>query len=250
MEPFLSRDGKYLFFNNLNDPSITNTNVYYAGKINDSSFEYKGEVYGVNSNALDAVATMDDLHNFYFVSTRSYEQTLSTIYRGVFSNGSVSAVDIVPGISLNRAAMVNFDVEVSADGNKLYFVDGEFTNTGQPKTADLVIAFKKGGAFVRDGNSEKILQHVNSDQLEYAACISRNELILFFTRVQKITSEAKPRIFYATRKNKNEPFNEPVEIKEMEGFVEAASLSADEHILYYHKRENNHFVLYCIRMQD
>src|SRR5882724_5144121 len=49
MEPFTSRDGKYLFFNNLNNPAITNTNIYYAERINDTNFEYKGEVKGVNS---------------------------------------------------------------------------------------------------------------------------------------------------------------------------------------------------------
>ena len=248
MEPFLSRDGKYLFFNNLNDPSVTNTNIYYAERINDTSFEYKGEVQGVNSDALDAVATMDERNNFYFVSTRSYKQTLSTIYNGIFANGSVSLVDIVPGISLNKAGMVNFDVEVSADGNSLYFVDGKFTNSGLPLTADIALALKKGNGFVRANNSKNIFENVDSDQLEYAACISRNELILFFTRVREVNSNAMPRIFYSTRKNKNESFNEPVEIKEIDGFVEAATLSADEHILYYHKRENDKFVLYCVSM--
>jgi len=38
--------------------------------------------------------------------------------------------------------------------------------------------------------------------------------------------------------------------KEIEGFAEAATLSKDEHILYYHKRENNKFVLYCTRMRN
>jgi len=43
MEPFISRDGRYLFFNNSNDPSV-NTNLHYAERINDLTYEYKGEV--------------------------------------------------------------------------------------------------------------------------------------------------------------------------------------------------------------
>jgi hypothetical protein len=35
MEPFLSRDGKILFFNNLNEPSV-NTDIHYAVRIDPS----------------------------------------------------------------------------------------------------------------------------------------------------------------------------------------------------------------------
>jgi hypothetical protein len=43
MEPFITRDGRYLFFNNSNDPSV-NTNLRYAERIDDLTFKYKGEV--------------------------------------------------------------------------------------------------------------------------------------------------------------------------------------------------------------
>src|SRR5262245_51215254 len=75
MEPFIARDGRYLFFNNSNDPSV-NTNLHYAERINDLTFEYKGEVAGVNTRALEGVPTMDKNGDFYFVSTRSYKETL------------------------------------------------------------------------------------------------------------------------------------------------------------------------------
>ena len=83
MEPFITRDGRYLFFNNSNDPSV-NTNLRCAERIDDLTFEYKGEVAGVNTKALEGVPTMDK-NGFYFVSTRSYKETLSTIYQGRFS---------------------------------------------------------------------------------------------------------------------------------------------------------------------
>jgi len=83
MEPFLSRDGKYLFFNNSNDPRV-NTNLHWATRIDDLTFQYKGEIQGVNTNALEGVPSMDRNSVFYFVSNRSYDQTASTIYRALF----------------------------------------------------------------------------------------------------------------------------------------------------------------------
>ena len=82
MEPFISPDGNYLFFNNSN--SLATTNLYYATRIDDVTFQFQGEIVGANSgvNTLTAVPSMDMNDNFYFVSTRSYPQTLSTIYSG------------------------------------------------------------------------------------------------------------------------------------------------------------------------
>jgi hypothetical protein len=245
MEPFISRDGQFLFFNNLNEPSV-NTNIYYAEKINDTLFQYKGEVQGVNSTALDAVASKDDNGNFYFVSSRSYDQSLSTIYHGVFNNGNVSAVDIVPGISRHEPGIVNFDAEVSADGNTLYFVDGLFNTSGHPQSADIVIATKNATGFQRAVNSDEIVRTVNTNELEYAGCISNDELTLFFAKVASITADTVPRIFYATRENKNAQFNKPNELTEAKGFVEAATISGDS-LVYYHKKDNGHFVLECIK---
>jgi hypothetical protein len=51
---------------------------------------------------------MDMNDVFYFVSTRSYAKTYSTIYSGNFSNGNVSNIAIVPGISKDTPGDVNF----------------------------------------------------------------------------------------------------------------------------------------------
>jgi hypothetical protein len=74
MEPFITRDGKYLFFNNLNEPRV-NTNLHWAERIDDLKFRYKGEIAGVNTSALEGVPSMDRQGDFYFVSTRSYNET-------------------------------------------------------------------------------------------------------------------------------------------------------------------------------
>lgn len=85
MEPFLTRDGSYLLFNNSNDPAA-DTNLHYAERVDDLTFDYRGEISGANTTALDAVPTADAMGNIYFISTRSYSQTLSTIYRSSRNN--------------------------------------------------------------------------------------------------------------------------------------------------------------------
>jgi hypothetical protein len=242
MEPFISRDGKCLFFNNSNDPSV-NTNLHYAERIDDLTFDYKGEIAGVNTPALEAVPSMDRNGLFYFVSTRSYPTTLSTIYRGRFSAGLVSGVEIVPGISQMIPGHVNFDVEVSANGDTLYFVDGVFI-PGEyiPRKADLAIAVRDGSGFRRLTESADILKNVNTDALEYAACISKDQLELFFTRVEL----GAPAIYRTTRRAIREAFGAPQRVAAVEGFVEAATLSPDELSLYYHKRVGDKFILYRV----
>lgn len=58
MEPFISPDGHYLFFNNENDPAV-NTNLHFAERIGKLSFRYLGELPGVNSHVLDAAPSLD-----------------------------------------------------------------------------------------------------------------------------------------------------------------------------------------------
>ena len=160
-EPFVSTDGKYLFFNNRNDPG-TNTDLYFARRINDTTFAYAGALTGANSPELDAVASMDAAGHFYFVSTRSYRRTFATIYRGTFANGKVANVSIVPGVSQATPGRVNFDAAISADGNTLYFVDARFDDGNQPTAADLVIARKTATGFARVADSA-----ANSRQREH-----------------------------------------------------------------------------------
>jgi hypothetical protein len=239
MEPALSRDGRYLFFNNSNDPSV-NTNLHWAERIDDLAFQYRGELVGVNTAALEGVPSMDRNNLFYFVSTRSYDQTSSTVYRGTFSNGTLSGIELVPGISAQVPGRVNFDAEISPDGNTLYFVDSQFGPAG-PQTADIVIAERSGASFARTGQSG-ILERINTSALEYAPATSESGLEIFFTRLDGDT----PVIYTAWRTNTSVPFGEPKKIGAITGFAEAPSLSADEKSLYYHKKEGGLFVIYRV----
>ena len=242
MEPFLSRDGRYLLFNNLNDPKV-NTNLHYAERVDDLTFRYRGELRGVNTPALEGVASMDRRNTLYFVSTRSYESSLSTIYRGVFSAGRVAGVALVPGLSRRQAGQVNFDVEVSPDGNTLYFVDARFGRSG-PETADLVVAERRGADFVRRPDSAELLKNVNTEALEYAPCISADGLTLLFTRARLSLVGGSVAIYVAQRAHSTEPFGPPARLAALDGLVEAPTFAPDERAIYYHRKDGAKYVIY------
>lgn len=242
MEPFITRDGRHLFFNNSNDPA-TNTNLHWAERVDDLTFQYRGEIAGVNSTALDAVASMDAAGVFYFVSTRSYAQDASTIYRGNFANGTVTGIELVPGISRATPGLVNFDAEISPDGNTLYFVDGQFNGGSVPTAADILIATKQGSAFTRVADGAAIMQQVNTaGALEYAPAISASGLELFFTRLEGTNAA----IYTATRASTSTAFGAPHRITAITGFAEAPTLSTDGKSLYYHLNDNGTFVVYRV----
>lgn len=233
MEPFLTRDGAFLFFNNRNEPP-ENTNLYWAKRIDDLTFQYLGEIPGVNTNALEAVASMDRDGNLYFVSTRSYDKTWSTIYRARFRAGAASPPELVEGVSRKRPGWVNFDAEISADGKTLYFVDAYFGSAGYPQEASIVVAVASGTGFRRRGDTRRIFENVNGAGLQYAPSLSPDELELFITRVRSTRGTEPPAIYRSVRTAIHETFTAPQRVSAIQGFAEASTLSPDGRSLYYH----------------
>lgn len=245
MEPFITRDGRYLLFNNSNaDPA--KTDLFYATAVDDHTFTFGGAIAGANSPALDGVASMDRSGNLYFVSTRSYESTLSTIYKASFAGGQASGAQIVPGVSLMQPGMLNFDAEISGDGNTLWFADGRFSGGALPDSATIAIADRQGAGFARRADSGSILANVNVGGLNYAPSISDDSLELFFTRIADPAHPA-PLIYRASRVSVNAAFLAPQKVAAATRFVEGPSLSADGHTLYYHKLVNGKFGTYLVR---
>ena len=241
MEPHITRDGRFLLFNNLNLPP-TDTNLYYAERIDDVTFQFRGEIAGANTTSLEGTPTTDRLGNLYFVSLRSYARTASTIYRGRFLDGRVSGVELVSGVSRGVPGMVNFDVDVSQDGEVLYFVDSRF-RFGRPKWAHLVVAARRGEGFQRDPDSDRLLRDVNVRGLVYAPCISADGLRLFFTRMDRDVQRGAPALYLATRPDRASPFG-PARRLAIDGFVEGPALSPDGAWLYFHRRDGAHYAIY------
>ena len=250
MEPFYSRDGKYLFFNNMGDDK----DIFYASYDNlNDAFTFADTISAVNTHAVEGVPTLDNNNRFYYVSTFNYPpnnaRILDTIYVGDFDPSSQSIVnnlEVVPNLDEGILGHLNFDVEVSPDGSVLYLVDGVFSGNPYPDVSNFIYAIDSGSGFARQPDSPAIFINLNTDDLEYAACISQDGLEFFFTRLELATLGTV--IYRATRSGLSSPFNPPQKVSAISGFVEAPTLSPDEKELYYHRRNpgTNKFELYRV----
>ena len=245
MEPFISPDGRQLLFNSSNAPGF-DTNLFSARRKADGSFAKPEALGQTNSKTLDGVPSIDRDGTLYFVSLRSYGQSLSTLYRA--SNGGRAAPKLVAGVSPKRPGIVQFDAEVAWDGQSLWVSEGRFSGKPYPDSARIVLARKSGDSFRASPDSDVLLGKVNQGALNYAAAISRDGLELFFTRVEDM-AHPEPVIMRAARSAPDKPFGTPQPVAGIAGHVEAPSLSADGLTLYYHKRIGGRFVLCEIRRQ-
>jgi hypothetical protein len=246
MEPFVSRDGRFLLFNNSNDPA-TNTDLHFARRIDALHWSYGGTIAGVNTAALEGTPTMDASGRLYFVSTRSYAQTACTIHSARFADGNANDVRLVDSICRHEPGVVNFDVDVDASGTVLTFVDSHFNNRGQPQDAVLVMAHWDGTRFVRDADSAIVLAAVNAGgALQYAPALSADRLTLWFTRVDDVSGRFSPQIWRARRASENAPFDAPMKIAGLGDFVEGPALAADERLVYFHRKVGNGFRVFAV----
>jgi len=249
MEPFISPDGSYLFFNNLNDG--VNTKLYYATKINDSTFNFEGELLGTNQTEmphLDAVADLDSNGNFYWTSTRNYPAQLDNLFHGTFSAGGVSDIERVQGdFNMNIPGWLVMDHGISLDGQFLYFNNARFNDSEclGPCETNLGIAKKDNAAtFNTLANSSSILQHINdANYIYYAPCISSDNLELFYTRYLKgpITPSTVFEICVAVRNDPQSEFSIPRVLFSdvISNLIEAPTLTVDKNIIYYHRKTSD-----------
>lgn len=252
MEPFISKDGNTLFFNNLK--GANGKDIYYAERVNDSTFEFKGEVEGVNTDAVDGNPTMDAQGKFYFISTRDYTASdSSTIFQGNFNNGTVTDLQKVTGtINIPTPSWLNMGVEISADGKTMYtsFAFFELGNNF-PSKSEIRMAHFEDGAFNIPNNEASFFSDINAEEtLEYAGEISKDELEMVYT--QLIPSQPPVfKLFRTSRNSKDQPFDSPTPILEpfknnVQAFVEGPTLTTNGKIMYYHKLENGVFSIFML----
>ncbi|MDC9723706.1 MAG: hypothetical protein PSN34_13170 [Urechidicola sp.] len=246
MEPFISSDGNYLFFNNKNDG--INTKLFYAIKVNDSIFNYVGEISGTNQITqpyLDAVADMDASGNFYWTSTRNYPNELDNLFYGTFNSGVVNNIGRLQGdFNLNTPGWLIMDHGISLDGEFLFFNNARFDeiNCQGPCETTIGIAQKiNSTTFNTLDDSEIILQNVNdSNYIYYAPCISSDNLELYYTRYLKgtITANTIFEICVAVRNSATSEFSIPIVLfsESISNLIEAPTITTDMNILYYHKK--------------
>ena len=244
MEPFISKDGQMIFWNSLNDGK--HTSLYYAKKVNATTFQYVGEVKGVNGQVphLDGVASLDENNNFYWVSLRDYPKVFENLQHGVFKDGVVSDIAPVQGdIYKKEAGWLIMDAEISGDGKSLYYVDAHFDGGQVPVEADIALAHKEGGRFVKDGNSTTLFKNINTTEFaEYAPSISTNGLEILFTRISGRTTT----VHRATRGSTSDPFGLPEVLPIVGNLAEGTTISSDGKTIYYHKKDGGKYRLYSM----
>jgi hypothetical protein len=241
MEPFVSRDGRFLFFNTRNDPGA-NTNLHFA-EVNDVGFTYRGILYGTISYDLDAVATMAADGRFCFVSPRDYRRTRVSVLCGVFDGKKVNGTIPQPKMATDRIGRLVFDVEMSADAQTMVFAEGTFSGEPVPDEADLYLAVLTQRGYERVPGGAKPFVNINTGSLEYAPGLSADGLTLYFTRLGGIWPFRSPSIYRATRNSPDQPFGKPVAVKGISGFVEGPSVGPDGS-LYFHKKVGGRFQIW------
>lgn len=251
MEPFISLDGQFLFFNNENSPDV-DTDLHFAERMGMLSFRYLGRLPNANGKKLDAAASMDAQGRFYYTAMREYGKVMNSLYTGTFDGKGLADVRPLEGkINPSRLGHVNMDVSISPDGNTLYISRAAFTLfRHMPKKSDILMAEKmpEGFIFVKGGGA--ILRRINTEALEYAPSITADGRELYFTRASRLMTGGEKgegahlRLMIARRASTDEPFGEPMTLSALSGFVEAPTLPHDKSELFYHKRVGRKFMLF------
>ncbi len=259
-EPFVSRDGRWLFFNSGEQEG--NKDLHVAERT-PRGWRYRAEIGpGVNdATEVQGNPSMDREGRLYWIES----STDSMVRRASFdaTTAKVAGVSDIAGFPSKEVRLFaqeiegNMGVELAADGSLAFFSRAQWDlnglSIGLIERSDLGFATRQGDRFVVDeAEVARILANVNTEtDLEYAASISEDGLELFFTRLPKAALDAgKPQsmILRATRTSMDAPFDPP-EVVEAIGrthFVEGPAISPDGRSLYYHQREDGKFRLFRV----
>lgn len=244
MEPHLSFDEALLFFNNSNHPD-SNTQLLVAHRTGPVTFQFAGEVVGANTTSLEGTPSIDEDGRLFFISTRSYFTTLASVYSATFANSTATEV-LLDGTSRFTLGELQFDFAISFDGTVGVVSDGLFTGDPYPAASDLAWLRRTGTAFVRNEPDQALLQALNTDALEYAACLSADGLELYFTRYTEADGFG---IFRSERVSTSASFRTPRRVSGIDGLVEAPCLSADGKQLYFHREAGGLYQLWVCSQQ-
>ena len=250
METGISPDGKYLLFNDKNEPD---KDMHWAERIDDITYQYKGKVKNTVSSAVDGTPVFDAGGQLYFTSLKSYPQDVRTIYKAGFKDGI--ALDPVPlegniyvadRNKVGKELWVSLDPDISDNRTYLFYSEGRFCpGVGFPYPFNIRGAQKLDDNYYKIEN--RILANINTRSLEYAPAISADGLELFFSRIAKVNGRLRfIGIFVARRASVKQPFLQPEKIMAITGEVEAPVLSGDENCLYYHRKEDSRFRVYRV----
>ncbi len=256
MEPFISPDGQYLIWNSENNG--IDTKLYYGTRVNDTTWNFVGEVVGVNQIAgsqLNAVPDLDSNGIFIWTSARGYPQETNNLWMGEFSSGTVSNIRRVRGdfYKDSQYGWIEMDHGISLDGQILVTNNARFAGSrcNGPCDTEMGLAQKvNDSTFLTLANSQSIMANINqSNYVYYAPYITPDLLELYWTRIPDTITSPNDigEIMVATRQNTSSPFGQPHVLftsNIMLDFNEAPCLTTDKQKMYYHRKINDTFEIY------
>lgn len=254
MEPSISTDGNFIFFNSLND-GIT-TSLYYATKVNDSTFNYTGALTSSNQTItprLDAVASSDSANNFFWTSLRNFPSQFDNYFHGTFNGTDVVNIGRVHGtFYIYTIGWLMMDAAINYNGNLLYYTNAYFGPTysgcgGVPCKGKLGVAQKQNDStFNKLSNSDGIMQNINdTNYVVYAPCVSKNGLELYYTRFLKSNISLGTQICISVRTSLTDTFSLPSIFHPFSTLTpEATTLTSDQSKIYYHKKSGSQYKLF------
>lgn len=257
-EPFVSRDGRFLFFNT--GDRENHKDLHFA-EWKAGHWQYRGEVDNKVNTAkeVEGNPTMDADYNFFYIdsSTRTMVRK-SRFYPITGKLGALRDERGVPErvITPFKRFIGNMGVEISADGDTLYFSRATWQmrgfSLGPFEDSDILFSRRKEGKYIYDeAEAKRVMQYINTPDMEYAASLSANGMELFFTRLPLADLKqgiVHSQIMRASRSNLMEAFGRPRAIAAIgsDDFVEGPSITPDGSELYYHKRVGEKFRLYKV----
>jgi hypothetical protein len=253
MEPCISLDGQYLFFNSSNEKK--DTTIFCAKRLSTFRFQLLGPIVGIHRER-ELAPTIDMQNRLYFTETASYGADRKTLYVGQWSPNKIAKVQAVSGdISPQQLGWINMDCAISSDDNTLMISRAKISGGGVPASSYLLMAKRgSGNNFVMAPNSDEILKNIATPSLQYAPAITRDGLELYFTRcsgneIPSAAMSAQPfmQTMVARRSSVNQPFGPPARLSAIDGFAEAPSLTLDKRELFIHKKVDGLFRI--IRLQ-
>ena|SRR5215475_8306699 len=235
-DPTITPDGRWLFFDNHTDSS-PECRAFYARWVDYKTFEFMGEIGGLNVPGKKAAnANMDVNGNLYWMTDAYYDATANTAYCGVWTEGVVAVAKIsqVMGVSRYQPPWLILGPEINASGNQLYFADYQLNPfTGGPASSKIIAANKNpDGSFTKIGGS--LLNRVNATgNVLYAAYQSFDGLLLVFTSWNAVSGRFT--IYLSSRSNTSSNWGAPARVRAAEGYCESGGFSPDGRRLYYHR---------------
>lgn len=243
MEPFISRDGETLFFNNRNEPA-EETDLHWATRLDDLTFLYRGRVAGANSGHLDGVASVARDGTFALTSLRAWESEGATIWMGRWANEALTDLDILIQLRPGAPPRFNMDGELSASGARFYVTDNRWALIGGLRTSDIRLSIREDGRWRRAPEYDDWFAAINTREgLEFAPATNEAETELYFTRLTRPFLRA-PRFetFVSVRSDPSEAFGAPQRIDALQGYVEAPTVAPDG-ALYIHSMLSGRFTI-------